>query len=467
MKGRRRSLIARLIRLQVMAVAVTWVTLLSWMFYQMSVVENGDLDRRMLSLATTLAETAAGSQSKPQEIPARLKAVEKIFVSGVVETLDEVDPYIATYQVLNQRNEVIYSEGTTPQGAWLNRLGFSNAKFLGHHYRLVRTESYDSSVSVIVAESDAMRRASLLPILAMVGGTEMTLLLISVLVLWWAAHRSFAPVRRLASEVERRTEGDLTPINHHIGYLEIAPLIESFNGLLARESIRFDLERGFLADAAHELRTPIAAISAQAHSLIAAPDAQAREQAEDQLQQGVQRVSHLLVQLLTTARLDATQVFSSLEALDLAELLRRRVASFVPIARRKAIDITLDCPEAVTIEANALGLTSIVDNLVDNAIRYTPEGGTILVTVGLLDDQVELAVKDTGPGIAPELHERVFERFYRVPGGAADGSGLGLAIVKKLAQAYGSSIRLGQGLGGKGLSVTLKFSGNRTASSSP
>lgn len=456
MTTRRRSLIRRLIRIQVLAMIATWAVLLCWTGYQMAGVGNGDLDRRMLSFAATLAETAAGARSTPNELPARLQAVEKIFVSGVIETIDNLQPYAATYQVVDA-GVVVYSTGTTPARPWVAAVGFSDASFQGHHVRLVRTESYDGGVAVIVAESDAMRRASLLPLFTLLGGSELTILLVSVLALWWAAHRGFEPVRRLALDVARRQSGDRTLIANKGGYAELAPLIHAFNGLLEREALQLDSERGFLADAAHELRTPLAAVSAQAHRLTAATDDTTRAQAADALQRGIQRVSHLLTQLLTTARIDATTNFTQRDPVDLAELLRLKIAALVPIARRKSIDMSLDSPESVVIAANLSGLTSIVENLVDNAIRYTPEGGSVVVELKQGSAEVELVVKDTGPGISPELRERVFERFFRVPGVQAEGTGLGLAIVKKLSEAYGAPIQLGTGLNGQGLSVAMTF----------
>jgi signal transduction histidine kinase len=456
-KAVKSSLIRRLIRWQVITMVITWAALCTNLIYQMSIVENGDLDRRMVSFASALAETAAGARSAPQELAARVRAVEQAFVKGVIETLEDVDPYVATYQVIDAKNQVVYRAGQAPETPWMLALGFADIRDQSRHFRLVRTQSYDGSVAVIVAESDAMRRASLLPILSIVGGFELLTLVISIGALWWAAHRGFAPVRSLASEVARRQEGDLTPIEDGAGYRELSPLITAFNDLLNREAARLDTERGFLADAAHELRTPLAVISAQAHRLTGATDQDTRQTASEQLQLGVQRVSHLLTQLLTTARIDASPVFLKREAIDAAELLRLRVAALVPIARRKSISIALEAPESATVSANAFGLTSIIDNLVDNAIRHTPAGGSVLVTLTRTAQTVELLVQDNGPGIAPELHERVFERFYRVPGGEADGSGLGLAIVRKLAEAYGSSIRLGLGLEGRGLSVALVF----------
>jgi len=158
-----------------------------------------------------------------------------------------------------------------------------------------------------------------------------------------------------------------------------------------------------------------------------------------------------------TARIDASPVFSKLETIDAAELLRQRLAALVPAARRKGITLSLDAPESAAVQANGLAFDSIVENLVDNAIRYTPQGGAVSVTLRASGNHVELNIKDSGPGIAPELYNSVFERFFRIPGSEPHGSGLGLAIVRRLAEALGSQVHLGPGLEGRGLSVALSL----------
>jgi len=261
----------------------------------------------------------------------------------------------------------------------------------------------------------------------------------------------------MATSVSQRRLGDLEPIDDQIGYEETAPLVAAFNELLEREARRLDAERGFLADAAHELRTPIAALTACAHQVAAANDDAARRAATIRLEQGAARISHLLSQLLMTARIDASPVFSKLDTIDAAELLRRRLAALVPAARRKGITLSLDAPESAAVRANGLAFDSIVENLVDNAIRYTPAGGSVCVTLHEAGQAVELTVKDSGPGIVPELQNAVFERFFRIPGSETQGSGLGLSIVRRLAEAIGSSVHLAPGLNGRGLSVALSL----------
>jgi len=449
------SFIGRLIRWQILAMGIIWATLIGCLFVVMTRYENGDLDRRMGYFATILAETAAAVRNDPVQLHDRVGAVARVFVEGIIETLENAKNYSATFQVLDQNDHVLYYAGSATDIPWPATAGFGEVVRDGEHFRTILTKSLDGTISVMVAESDATRWSSVWPMLRIIGVSQILIFAACIGALGWAAKRGIRPIKEMAASVSQRRLGDLNPIDDQLGYAETVPLIAAFNEMLAREARRLDAERGFLADAAHELRTPIAALTASAHQVSAATDEETRRAAAIRLDQGAARVSHLLSQLLMTARIDASPVFSKLETIDAAELLRQRLAALVPAARRKGITLSLDAPDTAAVEANVLAFDSIVENLVDNAIRYTPQGGSVTVTLQNSGHNVELNIKDSGPGIAPELHNAVFERFFRIPGADAQGSGLGLAIVRRLAEALGSSIQLGPGLDGRGLSVVL------------
>ncbi len=436
---------------------IIWAVLIGCLFVVMTRYENGDLDRRMGYFATILAETAAAVSNDPAQLRERVGAVERVFVEGVIETLENAKDYSATFQVLDQKNHVIYHAGAATDIPWPAPAGFGEVVRNGVHFRTIVKKSVDDTISVMVAENDATRWSSVWPMLRVIGVSQILIFAACIGALGWAAKRGIRPIKQMATSVSQRRLGDLEPIDDQLGYEETAPLIAAFNELFVREARRLDAERGFLADAAHELRTPIAALTASAHQVIAASDDAARRAAAIRLDQGAARVSHLLSQLLTTARIDASPAFSTLDTIDAAELLRQRLAALVPAARRKGITLSLDAPESAAVQGNVLAFDSIVENLVDNAIRYTPEGGAVSVTLRQSGSNVELNVKDSGPGIAPDLYNAVFERFFRIPGSEAQGSGLGLAIVRRLAEALGSSVQLGPGLGGRGLSVALSL----------
>ncbi len=445
-----------------------------WLTYSMTVYENGDLDRRMRNFGQILAETASGLQADPVNTKLRLSAVEEVFTKGVIEKLNNVDSanyaealaaanakfYTPTYQVFDAQGTLLYRSNNAPLQAITLQQGYADTQINGIGYRTLRTQSADGTISVAIAESASMRRETMFPIVARIITSQVLIFLLCIVVLWWIARASFKPMITLANELRQRRAGDLVPLENTQTYSEVAPLVDSLNDLLDRESRRLDIERGFLADAAHELRTPMAAMSAQAHLLLQAHDDGTRTHAAVQLQTGLKRVSNLLSQLLTIARVDASTAFSKVEHIDAAELLRQRVADHVPQARLKSITLDLEAPDTLHLTVSPTGFTSIIDNLVDNAIRYTPSGG--VVAISLVADTGAasagtLTVKDTGPGIDVQFRERVFERFYRVPGTEASGSGLGLAIVKKVAAAHGASILLHEGIDGTGLGITLQL----------
>jgi signal transduction histidine kinase len=452
------SLVRRILGWQILMMGISWVVLVGWLFHMMTAFENGDLDRRMKYFAEILAETASGAGHDPEQLAQRLRATEKTYVEGVIETLENATGYKATFQVLDDRGNLLYRTGSAPTTPLTETAGLSQAtRENGDHWRLARVRSSDQSVTVIVGESESDRWGSIWPMLQIIGASEVLILASSLIVTWWATRRGIRPLKLLADKIARRKAGDPTPIAAPQVYAETAPIVNELNALLGRESLRLENERGFLADAAHELRTPLAAIGTQAHLLQGATDEAERQRLAGGLAAGLERVSHLLTQLLTIARVDAPGAQFGLERTDVATVVRERLAELSVAARARSISLTLECPDVLYASVNPAGFVSIVDNLVDNAIRYTPGGGHVAVQLGMNDGDLEFVVRDDGPGIAPEDRERVFERFYRVPGSTAQGSGLGLAIVQRLARAHNASVRFVDGLAGTGIGVVVRL----------
>jgi len=380
-----------------------------------------------------------------------------VFVHGVIESLENAERYEATYQVLDRDGRLLYRSPGAPERPLVGPRGVHESQIGDEPVRLARVVSSDGRVQVILAESAAIRRASILPTLEIIGGGQILILLVCLIAVWWAARRGLAPLRTLAAEIGRRRPGDLRPIDGSFVFTEVAPLIAETNALLAREAERLELERGFLADAAHELRTPLAAIAAQAHLLTEAGDMESRQRVRHALEQSLERTAHLLAQLLTIARLDASDPTLGRESCDVAELVRRRVAAYADWARVRAIALEVSGPDSLVFEIHRSGVESLVDNLVDNAIRYTPPGGVVNVSIACDPKGLALTVLDNGPGIPQAFLERVFERFYRLPGTEAHGSGLGLAIVRRVVEAHQATVTLTRGLGEGGLGVFVQI----------
>ncbi len=455
-----RSLIGTLIRWQTLTMGAAWLGLAGWLTYTMTQLENGDLDRRMTYFAQILAETAA-SETSPEALSHRLQAVERIFVQGVIETLDNADRYDAQYQVFDQHQDLLYRSAGAPALPFTALGGVHEVKLAGDYARVARVTSSDGRVTVVLAESLRARRASILPTLKIIGGGQLLIFLVCVGVMWWSARRGLEPLRDLADAVRGREAGDLSPIEPGGAFREVMPVVSAMNSLLQREGERLEVERGFLADAAHELRTPLAAIGAQVHLMLHAASDEGRSAAARQLEEGLERVSHLLSQLLTIARIDAADSRGNRESLDVAELVRARVASFAPRARLRSIALELIAPEILVFAVDRAGFNSVVDNLVDNAIRYAPAGGSVEVSLSMEAGGLRLTVRDNGPGIPDAYIEKVFERFYRIPGNPEPGSGLGLAIVRKVASAHDATVQLLRGLDQRGLAVVVLFPATR------
>ena len=271
---------------------------------------------------------------------------------------------------------------------------------------------------------------------------------------WFATRRGLAPLDAVAAQVAHRAPGHLAPVVPAQAPDELRPLLNALNDLLARVEHAFDAERRFTADAAHELRTPLAALVAQAQVARRARDAGERDHAIDQIVASGQRASHLVDQLLTLARLDPAAGVPMGE-LDLAALAAEVCADHGAAALDKDIALELDAPAALPVRGNADLLRILLRNLVDNAVRYTPAGGRIEVRVGREGQAVRLAVADSGPGIPPSQREQALRRFYRLADQEIQGSGLGLSIAARIAELHGARLELADGIGVPGLSVSL------------
>ena len=276
------------------------------------------------------------------------------------------------------------------------------------------------------------------------------------LFVWWLAARTLAPLQRLADGVRARDEQSLQPLPLSGLPTEVAPLVNSLNGLLARLAASLGAQRAFVADAAHELRSPLTALKLQMQLLQRAPDAAARHEAVESLGAGIDRAARLVEQLLTLARTEPGASKTAFTELDLSELTRSAVADTVPFAHSRGTAIALLADAPVAVLGDAAALSALVRNLADNAVRYSPTGSRVELLVSAEGGAARLFVDDAGPGIPPAERERVFDRFYRHAVGDEAGTGLGLAIVRGVAERHGAVVALGESRLG-GLRVEVRF----------
>jgi two-component system, OmpR family, sensor kinase len=282
-----------------------------------------------------------------------------------------------------------------------------------------------------VAQDSALRTVT--PLLVLV---PLLLLLVAVLV-----RQMLVPLTRLAADLDARSEQDLRPVVAPGLPSEVGPLVAALNRTLHRVAGAVALQQRFVADAAHELRTPLTALSLHAEQLEAAALPSAAHARVLQLRAGMARSRALIDQMLALAQVQAPQV-RPLQTVALRPLLRELLETLAPLAQHKGVDLGVVGEEDASVQADPLLLFSLVKNLVDNAVRYTPNGGQVDLAISHGARGVCLSVTDTGPGIAADLRERVFEPFYRVLGSDQAGSGLGLAIVRSTAEQLGARIEL-------------------------
>ena len=276
----------------------------------------------------------------------------------------------------------------------------------------------------------------------------------------WLITRSLRPLQRLATQVRERDAAALAPLPETDLPAEAAPLVQSLNALLARLGQALDSQRAFVADAAHELRSPLTALKLQAQGVRRAPDDASRQAAIDALVTGVDRAARLVEQLLALARSEPGAPPVAHAPVALAPLLQTLLADLAPLAESRNIQLSLDAPgdpQASTVAGDAAALAILARNLIDNALRYTPPGGEVLVSVVQRSECMLLRVEDSGPGIPTAERDRVFDRFVRgAQNGGNSGSGLGLAIVRAIAERHGAHVTLADAaLGGLRVEVAL------------
>ena len=338
--------------------------------------------------------------------------------------------------------------------------GFSNVAAHGTTYRVFALPS--GAQSIEVAQDMAARREMAGTLALRTVGPIAVMAPLLMIIVWWVVSASLAPVARVRRQVSQRQADDLTEVSEAGLPEEIRPLVQELNLLFGRVRQAFDAQQSFVADAAHELRSPLAALKLQALGLQRAPDDAAREVAVGRLTAGIDRATRLVEQLLILARQQASVASGTkAEGVALADLVRLSIADLVPAAQAHHIDLGLVHADDGRILGHPEALRVLMRNLLDNAIKYTPNGGKVDVDVRCEGDALVVSVQDSGPGIPEPDLERVLDRFYRVAGTQTTGSGLGLAIVKSIADLHGAQLVLDRSPHLGGLRVAVRFPASR------
>jgi len=445
------SLRRRLVWLLTSLVAVIWL-LSAWVVYQRAHHEaDALLDAQLTQVGDTLLAIVAGGE-----------------VEHFVEELHErgrAYPVPIAFEVWHAKHGQMQRLVTsTGHGGFESKvvLGFSEHPYQDARWRFYAVQDADAEYQVVVGQAHASRENLAREIgLSLLIPAAFALPLMALAV-WGGVGRSLRPVDALARQVGALDAQALAPLGESPTLPgEIAPLRAALNALIRRVTEAFENERRFTADAAHELRTPLAALKVQAQVALRAQTAGSQQHALAQVIAGVDRMTHLVEQLLTLARVDPASQGSAPAPLDPAEIIAAVCADLLPQAQRQAQSLVVDAAPGCRVAVTAAWLRIALRNLVDNALRYAGEGARIEVRLARSGSTGALTVADDGPGVAPALRSQLSARFVRGEV-EAEGCGLGLSIVARIAALSHAQLELGDGLpradGGHGLSVTLRFS---------
>jgi two-component system sensor histidine kinase TctE len=408
-------------------------------------------DRALLDPALALAEHVDSARGDVLDLPKvaqdvlRIDSYDRIYFS--VSRLDG--------ELLAGQPEMPPPPPTVPEGHRLFYYGTVNAE----RVRIAALYVPRPSGPVVIQVAETMVKRSRLTREILVGETvpDLMVAIMAMVLVWFGILRSLAPLERLRTEIAQRSARDLRPLDGSYAPTEVRPLVGTLNELLGNLRDALDSQQRFTANAAHQLRTPLAGLQTQVELALRQPAPEPMLRSLDQLRGATVRAAHLANQLLALSRAEpGGHRPDALRALDLRSVAQDAAATWVPRALPKDLDLGFEIA-AAPIAGDPRLLRDLLDNLLENAIRYTPEGGRITVRTAIEGDEAVISVEDDGPGIPEDQRERVFQRFYRVPGSAGDGSGLGLAIVQEIVNAHGAGIRIDSGACGRGTLIQVRF----------
>ena len=346
------------------------------------------------------------------------------------------------FQIWRADGKLLMRSKNAPKTPLTATNGFSETRGKNGHWRHFSQWNEERSLQVQVSENHHIRDD-------LIGHIAWRLLFPALfglpligLWVWLATRHGLASLDDIARQIASRAPQQLQPVVPATAPEEIRTMLEALNGLFQRVAAALEGERQFTADAAHELRTPLAALQAQLQVALRARDDAERDRSLNQLQSGLTRASHLVDQMLQLARLDPESGLPDPQPVDLAMLAESVCADLGPLILDKNLDFALDATPGCTVNGQAEWLRVLIRNLVDNAIRYTPAGGTLRVSVSRTAGQCRLCVSDSGPGIPAGERDAVLRRFHRLDQGTQPGSGLGLAIVARIAELHGAELQL-------------------------
>lgn len=445
---------------------ITWLAGPLLVLWSVSIIVDYDIAKRFVNLAydRELLEAALDIGRQIKVIDNRIHVDLPDIAVQMLQTRESDRLY---YLVTGPDNDFITGDPDLPPPPDLgaDRVSYYDDEFSGRMIRVVALRvpvqpgSGKGAVLIQVAERITVRTDFARQIILRMVLPQGLLILAAALAVWYGVGRGLAPLVDLRKEIEHRSHRDLSALSEEQSPNEVQPLIRAMNDLLARLSAALTAQQRFIADAAHQLRTPLAGIKTQTELALRQSQPGDAQATLRQLQTATEQSTRLVNQLLALARAEPeARREHPTGPLDIAKLARDATTDWVPRALERNIDLGFDGPDAgVSVKGDAFLLGEMLNNLLDNAIRYTQPGGQVTIRVTPESHQVALSVEDTGQGIPESERERVFERFYRVLGTGAEGCGLGLAIVREIAHSHGAKVSLNPGANGSGTQVTVAF----------
>lgn len=448
---------------------IAWLAGPLFVLWSVSTIIDYDIAKRFVNLAydRALLEAALDISRQVKVLNDRVYLDLPDVALQMLQTRESGNLY---YLVTGPADEYVSGEpdlprplADTPETA--DRVRYYDEEFRGREIRAVALRAPvgpgtgRGAVQIHVAERFTARDEFARQIILRMVLPQGILIVLAGLAVWYGVGRGLAPLSTLRGEIESRSHRDLSALSEEQAPREVRPLIHAMNDLLARLGTAISAQQRFIADAAHQLRTPIAGLKTQTELALRQSQPGNVQETLRQLQTATEQSARLVNQLLSLARAEpGAKLGHVVEQLDLARLARDTTTEWVPRALARSIDLGYDGETgAAWIEGDPFLLRDMLGNLLDNAIRYTQRGGQVTVRVTGDGATVALSVEDNGPGIPGPERERVFERFYRVLGTGTEGCGLGLAIVREIALSHYAGVELAPGADGKGTVVRVSF----------
>ena len=452
-----KSFFMRTIVFQVISILLLWGILLGWVKYLYFPDAEKLSDNQLRIISQGIGNILDKTNITDNNYSDIIKNIEIMYSDSVKNGMDDEIDYRPLFVVFDSDNQLLYASPAQdkplvlPASVLSGTIIYANVKWHiagswseKQRFRVIVGESFDNRTTIFgnPAESTAI------PLLVILAAIIITLLI--------TAYFSLQPLRKIARTISERKPGNLSPINVRAQYQEIRPVVLEINKLMARIDAANQREKSFMADAAHELRTPIAAVVAQLHLLTQVADKTERQEIIGDMQLGLDRTASLSRQLIDLAKLESEDFPLKIVVVDIYAEISKCILQHVPYAMKKNVEISLEGSENVVFNTDRHALITIFTNLLENAIKYAPQDARVEASIrSYTPSCCYITLRDNGPGVSQEYHKRLFERFYRVPGVQQTGSGLGLAIAKNLADKIGAQLRITEGLDKRGIGFII------------